>query len=328
MILRRTLLVRLAAGPMALRGARAQTAVQVPRVGLLLPERGGEPGPRHRPLLASFVDALRRLGWIDGKTLIIDVRQAGTDPQRQREVAAELKALQAAVIVAPGTITVRAARDGAPGVPVVMVNAGDPVGTGLVASLARPGGNLTGTSAVGEEVLAKQVELLASAAPRIKRVTLLVNRVNPANGFFFDAAAARARALGLQLTQIDIATEGEIDSAIERARGGALLVLGDPMFTRHRARIVAATLRDRVPAIFGGRDFVAEGGLMSYLSDFNWHWRSAADFVDKILRGARPGDLPVAQPTQFELVINARTAKVLGLTIPQSLLLRADEVIE
>jgi len=271
---------------------------------------------------------LRDLGWVEGKNLLIETRWAGVNPQRQRELAAELKALPVALILAPGTITIRAARDGAPGLPVVMINAGDPVGAGFVASLARPGGDLTGTSAAGEEVLAKQVELLSAAVPQLKRVSVLMNSANPANGFFFDAMSLRAKTLGLRLDRIDVAVEGELDGAIARAKGRALVVVGDPMFLRHRVHIIELTLRSQVPSVFGGREYVAAGGLMSYSSSNAWHWRSAASFVDKILKGAKPADIPVEQPTKFELVINLKTAKTLGITIPQSLLLRADEVIQ
>ena len=250
------------------------------------------------------------------------------NPQRQRELAAELKALPVALILALGTTTIRAARDGAPGLPIVMINAGDPVGAGFVAKLARPGGDLTGTSAAGEEVLSKQVELLSAAVPQLRRVSVLMSSVNPANGFFFDAMSMRARALGLHLERIDVAAEGELDGAMARAKGGALVVVGDPMFFRQRVHIVKLTLRSRVPSIFGGREYVAAGGLMSYLSSNAWHWRSAAGFIDKILKGVKPADIPVEQPTKFDLVINLKTAKALGITIPQSLLQRADEVIE
>ena len=233
-----------------------------------------------------------------------------------------------ALILALGTTTIRAARDGAPGLPIVMINAGDPVRAKFVASLARPGGDLTGTSAAGEEVLAKQVELLSAAVPQRKRVSVLMNSANPANAYFFDAMSSRGKSLGLRLDRIDVAVEGELDGAIARAKGGALVVLGDPMFGRNRVHIIELTLRSKVPSVFGGREFVAAGGLMSYLSSNAWHWRSAASFVDKILKGAKPADIPVEQPTKFELAINLKSAKALGITIPQSLLQRADEVIE
>jgi putative tryptophan/tyrosine transport system substrate-binding protein len=236
--------------------------------------------------------------------------------------------LPVALIIAPGTIMIRAARDGAPGVPIIMVNAGDPVGSGFAVSLARPGGDLTGTSAAGEEVLAKQLELLSVAVPRLRRVSVLMNRANPANEFFFSAMSSRARKLDLQLDRIVVTAADELDDAVMRAKGGALVVLGDPLFGQHRTRIVELTLRAQVPSVFGGRPYVAAGGLMSYLSSDAWHWRSAAGFVDRILKGAKPGDVPIEQPTKFELVINLKTAKALGLVIPQSLLLRADEVIQ
>jgi putative ABC transport system substrate-binding protein len=305
---------------------RAQPPGKIYRIGLLAPFTA--PNLEDRIDMASLRMGLQDLGWTEGKNILIETRWAGTNPQRQRDLAAELKALPVALILAIGTTNIRAARDGAPGLPIVMINAGDPVGAGLVASLARPGGDLTGTSAAGEEVLAKQLELLSAAVPQLKRVSVLMNSVNPANGFFFDAMSSRAKTLGRRLDRIDVAMEGELEGAIARAKGGALVVVGDPMFFRQRVRIVELTLRSEVPSVFGGREYVAAGGLMSYLSSNAWHWRSAAAFVDKILRGAKPADIPVEQPTKFELVINLKTAKALGLTIPQSLLQRADEVIQ
>ena len=318
-------MTRSSVGLLAAPYVHAQRADKVFRIGLLVPQR--EPTPPGLELEALRA-GLRDLGWIEGKNLVIETRWAGANPQRQRELAAELKALPVALIIAPGTITIRAARDGAPGVPVVMVLAGDAVGAGLVASLARPGGDLTGTSAAGEQVLAKQLEMLSTAVPQLKRVGVLMNTANPANGFFFEAMSARAKTLGLQLDRIDVTKEGELDGAIMRAKGGALAVVGDPMFWRERVRITELTLRSRVPSVFGGRDYVAEGGLMSYLSPNTWHWRTAASFVDKILKGAKPADIPVEQPTAFELIINLKTAKALGITIPPSLLQRADELIQ
>jgi len=310
-------------GPLAV---RAQQAGKVFKIGLLVPAT--ESIPAVRIDFETLRTGLRDLGWVEGKNLVIETRWAGVSPQRQRELAAELKALPVALIIAPGTITIRAARDAAPGLPIVMINAGDPVGAGFVASLARPGGDLTGTSAAGEEVLAKQLELLSAVVPQLKRVSVLMNSANPANGFFFDAMSLRAKTLGLRLDRVDVAMEGELEGAIARANGGGLVVLGDPMFGRNRVHIIELTLRSRVPSVFGGREYVALGGLMSYLSSNAWHWRAAASFVDKILRGAKPADIPVEQPTKFELVINLNTAKTLGLTIPQSILLRADEVIQ
>jgi putative ABC transport system substrate-binding protein len=323
---RRTFVVLVAGALLEPLSLRAQQAGKVFTIGLLAPDT--EPTPGGRIDLESLRGGLRDLGWVEGKNLIIEIRWAGVNPQRQRELAAELKALPVALILALNTITIRAARDGAPGLPIVMINAGDPVGAGFVASLGRPGGDLTGTSAAGEEVLAKQVELLLAAVPELKRVGVLMNSANPANGFFFDAMSSRAKTLGLRLDRIEVAMEDELSGAIARATGGALVVNGDPMFFRHRVQITELTLRSQVPSVFGGREYVAAGGLMSYLSANAWHWRTAAGFVDKILKGAKPADIPVEQPTKFELVINVKTAKALGITIPQSVLLRADEVIQ
>ena len=326
MIHRKRFVVGSAAALLLARGPRAQPAGQPARIGFLAFVAAPVPGYLQR--LDMLRAALRGLGWIEGRNLVIDVRFAGQNPQRQRELAAELKALPVALILAEGTTSIRAAREGAPGLPVVMVNAGDPVGSGFVATLARPGGDLTGTSAAGEEVLGKQVELLSRAAPQRRRISVLMNSANPSNSFFFEAVAVRAKMLGLQVERVDIGAPGELDDALARCGGGALVVLGDPMFGQNSARLIELTLLHQVPAIFGGRSWAVGGGLMSYLSTTDWHWRKAAGFIDKILKGARPGELPVEQPTEFELIINLKTARALGLTIPQSLLLRADEVIQ
>ena len=323
---RRTFVTVVAAATcLDLRAVRAQQPDKVSTIGVLAPRTG--PADDDRIRVDELRAGLRELGWIEGRNLAIDIRWAGDDPQRHRELAARLKALPVALILAFGTTSIRAAREGAPGLPVVMVNAGDPVGAGFVASLRRPGGELTGTSAAGEEVLSKHVELLSAAVPKLKGIGVLMNSANPANGFFFEAMSARARTLGLRLDRTDVAAEGEIDRAIARAQGGALIVVTDPMFFRHRARIAEQLLRFRVPSIFGGREYVAAGGLMSYVSPVAWHWRSAAGFVDKILKGAKPADIPVEQPTQFELIINLKTASALGIAVPPWLVQRADEVI-
>ena len=295
------------------------------RIGVLYPFP--ESAPRTREGGEALRAGLRELGWIEGRNLAIESRYAGVEPQRQREAAAELKALPVMLIVTLGTTPVRAARDGAPDVPIVMVNVGDPVGAGLVATLSRPGGNLTGTSAAGEEILAKQVEVLAAAVPRLRRMVALMSSANSANGFFFEAMTSRARALRLKLDRIDVARDAELDAAIARAEGAGLVVVSDPLFYLNRERIIASTIRSGVPSIYGGRDYVLAGGLMSYLSSPRWHWRTAAGFVDKILRGAKPADIPVQQPTMFELVVNLNTAKSLGITLAPSFLQRADEVI-
>lgn len=317
MIDRRCVLVGLLSAPRAW----GQPAVKPARIGVLI----------YRPNLRGyeeFLDALRELGWMEGGNLIVEKRFVDESPQRGRELAAALQALPVALILASGTTMIRSARDGAPATPIVMINAGDALGSGFITSLRRPGGNLTGTTAAGEEVLAKQLELLSLAAPQAKTIGVLLNRANPANGFFFNALSARARELGLQLQRIEIDRDSELDTAIARAKGAPLLVVGDPMFLRERTRIAELSIAHRVPGIFGARDYVAAGGLMFYNSSYAWHWRTAAGFADKILKGAKPGDLPVQQPTQFDLAINLKTAKAMGITIPLALLQRANEVVE
>ena len=306
---------------------RAQQAGRITRIGLLIPE-AEDAASAFAAELQALRDGLRDLGWVEGTNVVIETRWAGPNPQRQREAAARLAALPVALILALGTTSIASARDGAPGLPVVMIQAGDPIGSGFVASLGRPGGNLTGTSQAGEEVLSKQVELVSAAVPRLKTLGVLLNRANPANGFFIQTISRRAKSFGLRVDRIDVAAEDQLDSAVSRAGGGAILVVNDPMFLRRRGDIAAHALRSRVPSIFGRRDYVEVGGLMSFTSSSAWHWRSAASFVDKILKGAKPADMPIEQPTKFELVINQRTARALGLTFPPSVLQFADEQIE
>ncbi len=324
MIRRRATLLALAAAGLPARAVWAQPA-KAARIGVLLPDAGFTPG-RQR-LLDELRAGLAERGWVPGTNLVIEIR-AAESAQGQRDMAGELKAAQVALIVAPGTTAIRAARDGAPGTPVVMVNAGDAVGSGFAASLARPGGNLTGTTAAGKEVLAKQLELRASAAPKARKVGVLMNRANPGNGFFFEAMAERAKVLGVQAMRIEVAQGDELEAALSGAGIAALVVVGDPLFYRLRERITAWAAAQRCPAIYGAREYVQSGGLMFYNSDARWHWRSAAAFIDKILKGQAPAELPIQQPTQFEFVINQKAAKAMGLTLPPLLLLRADEVID
>lgn len=321
MIDRRASLACLVGGLLAAPRTPAQTTIKPARIGLLA-------NSRYRQNFDEFSGYLRELGWVEGRNLVIETRFTELSPQRARELAAELQALPVALILASGTTMIGAARDGAPATPIVMINAGDALGSGFVASLARPGGNLTGTTAAGAEVLTKQLELLSSAVPRATKIGVLLNRANPANGFFFDALSARAKAMGLRLERIEVDQASELDTAVARAKGGAVLVLGDPMFFQERTRIAELSIASRVPGMFGAREYVDAGGLMYYNSTAAWHWRAAAGFVDKILKGAKPADLPVQQPTQFELAINLKAAKAMGVTIPKPLLQRADEVIQ
>lgn len=310
----------------------AQQMGKVSRVGALLP--WDRPTPE---VIARQVESerprFRALGWVEGQNLFVERRFAGSDPTRLRLAAAELKALKVALIVAAGTIAIRAARDGAPGVPIVMVHAGDPVLSGFVRSLAQPGGDLTGTSAAGAEILVKQLGLLLQVAPQAKSVTVLTvstnqKEANDSRANLLGILTAAAKPSDVKIEHVVITQVEELDSAIARARGGALLFYSEPLLWPHLVQIAELAIRANVPAASPDPRFVRAGGLMSYISPDIWHWEKSASYIDKILRGARPADLPVEQPTQFELAINLKTARALGLTIPQSVLLLADEVIQ
>jgi len=278
------------------------------------------------------VDALRlglsELGWKEGRDYVFEVRRGDGTIDRMRELSAELKALKVDVIVTPGTIAIRAAHDGAPGTPIVMASGGDPVGAGFARSLAAPGGDITGYSLAGHEVITKQLELLNVAKPALGRVAVLMNPANPANDFFLARLVEAGRVLGLKIVRVDVADAASLDAAIERTAGGGLLVLREPLFVQLREQVAARAAAAGVPAVYADRRFVDAGGLMSFGPPFADVWRGAARYVDRILDGAKPGDLPIEQPTKFELFINGRTAKSLGLKIPQSLLISADKVIE
>jgi putative tryptophan/tyrosine transport system substrate-binding protein len=295
----------------------AQEAARMRRVGLLVP------GQR---LDKEFRGTLLELGWAEGRNLEI-AAESTTETTDMVGAVARLRARGVELIAASGTTAIRAARDGTADIPIVMINAGDPLGAGFVQSLARPGGRLTGTSAAGEEVLPKQLELLHQAAPRSQRVGWLMNVANPANDFFHRMLSERARQLALAVVRIDVSHPSEIAPKLAASGVQSLIVLGDPMFNARPALIAEEALRLRLPTMFGTPNYVAAGGLMHYNSSYAWHFRAAAGFIDKILRGARPSELPVQQPTEFEFTVNLQTAKALGLTLPQALLLRATEVL-
>jgi putative ABC transport system substrate-binding protein len=248
------------------------------------------------------------------------------------DLAAELVRLKVDIIVATPTPAAVAARNATRTIPIVMRGVGDPVGLGLVESLARPRGNVTGLSyTVGTETIGKGLELLMEAVPSVRRVAVLSNPANPIHAHGVDSVKAVARSLGLQLQLLEARGPEGFDgafAAMTRERAGALLVIADSMFDSHKARLGDLAVKSRLPSMHGYREVVEAGGLMSYGPSFPPQFRQAATYVDKILKGAKPGDLPVEQPTKFELVINLKTAKALGLTIPPSLLLRAGEVIE
>ncbi len=320
------LAVSLLAAPLA---ADAQQAGKVPRIGFL-----GVTSPSDRPShLDAFRQRLRELGWVEGQNIVIDYRYAEGRVDRLPDLAAELVRLKVDLIVASaGTQAATAAKNATETIPIVMIYVRDPVGTGLIASLARPGGNVTGVSgSAGLELFAKQLELLKETVPKIRRVAILSNPDNAYHQLAIREVNVAARSLGVQLQLLEARGPNEFDgafAAMAKERVGALLVLSDAIFGSHRTRLADLAARSRLPAAYGVRESVEAGGLMSYGPSFLDLFRRSAAYVDKILKGAKPADLPVEQPTKFELVINLKTAKALGLTIPPSLLQRADKVIE
>jgi putative ABC transport system substrate-binding protein len=281
--------------------------------------------------LAAFDDGLRELGWIAGQSIAIEPRWAEGRFERLPDLATELVRLKVDVIVANVTQASLAAKHATATIPIVMVGVGDPLGSGLVDNLARPGGNVTGPSSMLAEASVKQLALLKETVPGASPVAVLRNPANPvwqASALKETDAAARAMGLRLQLLEARGPDELEVAfAAMTREHAGALFVPADIIFVRHAQRMAELAARHRLPAMFGFREHVEAGGLMSYAASFAIMFRRAATFVDKLLKGARPAELPVEQPTKFELVINLKTAKALGITIPQSVLLRADEVI-
>jgi putative ABC transport system substrate-binding protein len=314
----------LLAAPLA---AGAQSAGKVYRIAVL-----GATRPEDLPQWEGFRQGLRERGYVEGQNIAIDYRWAQGRFERLPALAAELAGLKPTVIVAFVTQSSVAARKATSTIPIVMVAVADPIGAGLVPSLARPGGNVTGNSSVSVEVTGKSLELLKEVAPERRRVAILWN---PANAVFQNQmvkeAEAASRRLGLQVQIIAARDASEIDKAFQlmtRERAEALAVLSDPTFIAARTQIVALAVKGRLPSVSGNRHYADTGGLMSYGPNFYELYRGAATYVDKILKGAKPGDLPVEQPTKFDLVINLKAAKALGLTIPPALLQRADQVIE
>ena len=311
-----------AAWPLA---ARAQQTGKVPTIGFL----GANPSiESHR--VAAFVQRLRELAWIDGRNLAIEYRWAEGRNERYAENAAELVRLKVDVIVTVGTPPTLAAKQATAVIPIVFAAAGDPVGTGLVASLARPGGNVTGLSTQTAETASKRLELLREIVPGLSRLAIMCYVGNPISLLELGEAQAAARALGLEVTTSELRRAEDISPAFDalKGRADALYVCTDPLVNTHRIRVNTLALAARLPTMHGLREYVEAGGLMSYGPNLPDLLRRAADYVDKILRGAKPGDIPVEQPTRFDLIINLTTAKALGLEIPPMLLARANEVIE
>ncbi len=326
---RRAFLFAFALGALAApTSASSQPAEKVRRIGHLT---SGSPATSV-DWIEVFRQRLRELGWVEGHNLFIDRRAAEGRFDRLPDLAAELVALEPDLIVASPTPAAIAARKATDRIPIVMINVGDPVGLGLVASLARPGGNVTGLAySVGLETIGKGVDLLREAVPAVRRMAVLTNPANPAQPIVVRDLKGAASSLGVQFQFLEASGPDEFErafAAMAEQRAGAIVVVPDAVSVAHRERIAGLAAGHKLPSIYGLRENVEAGGLMSYGPNFSDQFRHAATFVDQILRGAKPAELPIKQPTQFELVINLRTARALGIDIPGSLLARADEVIE
>ena len=318
-----TVLGGAAAWPLA---ARAQQPGKLPIIGFL----GAATPVATSQWTAAFMQRLRELGWVDGRNVAIEYRWAEGRAERYTEIAAEFVRLKVDVIVTYSSPPVLAAKQATSIIPIVFATAGDPVGTDLVASLARPGGNVTGLSIQGPDLAGKRLELLREVVPGLRRLAILANVGNPAAVLEMREAQAAASTLGLIVEAAEIRRAEDIGSAFEALKGrtDALNVVPDPLVNANRVRINTLALGARLPTMHNFREYVESAGLMSYGPNLSDAFRRAADLVDKILHGAKPADIPVAQPTKFDLVINLTTAKALGLEVPPMLLARADEVIE
>ena len=332
MVVKSTAIRLVAAAVLLLVGSVAVPAQQpgkIPRVGVLRP---GNPPPGDFGHREAFEGGLRDFGWAPGTNILIEYRYAEGKPERLSELAAELVRLPVDVIVASSPIGIRAAQQATRTIPIVMSTLPDPVGEGLVASLARPGGNTTGLTLDSEDLASKQLELLKEALPKLSRVGVLRNPKSPGYDVAKGQIEAAARRLKLEVKDFPVSHPEDLPptfAAMSQAAVGAILVRRDVLVVEpNRAEVVALAAQRRLPAMYNFRQFPDSGGLMSYGANVNDIQRRSAGFVDKILKGAKPADLPIEQPTKFELVVNLKTAKALGITIPPSLLLRADQMIE
>ena len=306
--------------------AEAQQPPKAPRIGVI-----GERAPTD-PFITAFRQGLRELGYTEGQNIVIEYRFTHGVLDRVPKIAAELIRLKVDVLVVGGTVSAQSVKAVTSTVPIVFTTAGDPVGSGLVASLAHPGGNVTGTSSIlNPELSGKQLELLKAAVPHVSRVAVLYNPVNPIAGHLLNGAREAARSLAMELQVFEARQRNELASAFAALmawRPGGLLVVSDPVFGNELAQLANLAVKNRLPALYARREFTEAGGLLAYGPSYSDNYRRAATYVDKILKGAKPGDLPVEEPTKLEFVINLKTARALGLTIPPSLLGRADEVIQ
>ena len=309
--------------------AAAQSSEKVPRVGYISP--GSSSNPIRLRRFEAFRQGLRELGYVEGQNIVLEPRWAEGQHARYPTLAADLVRLKAGVIVAVGGVATQAAQQATRTIPIVMSVVIDPVGSGLVASLARPGGNVTGLSLMAPDLVGKQLEVLKEVVPKVSRVALLWNPDNPGSAPQLREAEIAARALGVRLQTLKARTPQEIDgafAAMTREQPDALVVLLDGIFTNQVKQIAERAAKRRLPSTYGVHEYAEAGGLVVYSPSLLDLERRATTFVDKILKGAKPGDLPVEQPSKFELIINIRTAQAFGLTIPPALLLRADRVIE
>ena len=310
--------------------ARAQqTASTVRRIGLLLP--GNTRTTAVRGQLEAFRKGLKEYGWVEGQNIIVEYSFAEGREDALPAIAAELARLRLDVIVAESTVAIQAAKTVTQTVPIVMATSADPVGTGLVANLNRPGGNITGLSLQTAELSGKRLQLLTEIVPGLARVTVLSNPLNASIAPTVEQTKAAAQALGIETHVVEVQAPDKFESAfaaVTAAHAGALMVLPDPLLYGQHPRIVTFTAASHLPALFPEREVAEAGGLIAYGPSIPASFQRAAAYVDKILRGAKPADLPVEQPTTFELVVNLQTARAIGVTIPTSILLRADEVIE
>jgi putative ABC transport system substrate-binding protein len=322
-----TLLSGVAAWPFAARAQ--QVASTVRRLGFLLP--GSPRTTAVRGQLDAFRQGLREHGWFEGQNISIEYRYAEGREDALPRIAAELVQLPLDVLVAEGTAAIRAAKAATQTIPIVMATSSDPVGTGLVVSLNRPGGNITGRSLQTGELSGKRIELLTEIVPGLARVAVLSNALNPSIAPIVEQTKAAAQSLGIEIYVAEVQAPDKFETAfaaVTTMRAGALIVLPDPLLYGQHPRIVTFTAASHLPALFPEREVVEAGGLIAYGPSIPASFGRAADYVDKILRGAKPADLPVEQPTKFELVVNLQTARAIGVTIPTSILVRADAVIE
>jgi putative tryptophan/tyrosine transport system substrate-binding protein len=323
---RAALAVLLAFGLFAMpHGARAQQPPRAPRIGVIGERSASD------PFLIAFRRGMRDLGYVDGRNITIEYRYAQGALDQVPRLAMELIDLKVDVLVVGGTVSAQAAMKASRSVPIVFTSVGDPVGSGIVASLAHPGGNVTGLSNLTFELSGKQLELLKTAAPRISRVAVLYNPLNQAAKLGIDTARDAARALGVELQLVEVREPGELAAAFSTLtpwRPAGLLVLSDPVFGNQLSKLARLAAAQRLPAIYLRNEFAEAGGLLAYGPSFPDNYRRAATYVDKILKGAKPADLPVEQPTKLEFVINLKTAKAFGLVIAPSLVGRADRVIQ